>query len=1021
MKIDSCKRRTWGSLFLLMIMTAFAGCNDSSSSSYNGVGPVKPADVIPTFELEKGFKIELIASEPLIADPVDMEIDEYGRMYVVEMHGYPLDKSGKGAVKLLTDTDGDGKFDKSTSFAEGLVLPNGVMRWKKGIIVSDAPNILYLEDTDNDGKADIKDTLLTGFSLSNPHINVNNPMYGLDNWIHLAHRGAITTRNYENIFGDKGAEVFFPGKANSPRLPKNADSRSVRFQPDKLKLEVTSGRAQFGHTFDAWGHHIFGDNQNHAFAEVLAAPYISRNKELLVGEATEAISDHGAAAEIFQITTNPERQMFSGVGTMTSASGVTAYLGGLFPAPFDKNVTFICESVSNLVHADKLKDSGATFRASRVGTERKEFLASKDAWFRPVNLYVGPDGALYVVDYYRRIIEHPEWMSDEAIKAGGLYDGIDMGRIYRVTPTDAKPADWIKGLKLGDASPAELVQYLASNNIWWRINAQRLLLDRNDKSVVPALIELTKNNHPEARLHALWTLDGLDELKPAVIEQALKDSVPGIRENAIKLVETHLLQNNGAVNGDMAGLVNSLYALQTDPDPKVRFQLLCTLGYLDTPAAEQARQKLLFRDIDDKWVQIAALTASSSQSGALLNTVLKNFNPNIPAYGSLVQRLTNMIGAGGSVENIRELIERSTVATNGSQAAWQGAVLSGLAAGLRNRKPSPLTESDQQLLVKTFFDHPSGDVRKASLQLLKNNGISNDALAVSSIKKAAAIAGDKTQTNEKRSEAINFIALRNPTPYIDLLKKIIVPQEHPTVQLAALSTLNAVPDMTVNKYVLQEWTTLTPGIRDAALATFMSNPQRMTLLLDAVESGKIQASSLGWSRTSSLMGQDNDTIRTRARALLANHDQEKVNKEYQEALTLKGDPVKGKTVFQQNCGLCHQVRDKLGVKFGPDLGTVQNWLAKDIMANILAPNLSIAVGYDLWEVKLKSGESLQGIIASETSAAITLRTNPGEEKIINRQDIESLTVMNTSIMPVLTKQIDHQQMADLLAFLRHSN
>jgi putative heme-binding domain-containing protein len=732
-----------------------------------------------------------------------------------------------------------------------------------------------------------------------------------------------------------------------------------------------------------------------------------------LGEATEAISDHGAAAEIFQITTNPERQMFSGAGTMTSASGVTAYLGGVFPAPFNQNVTFICESVSNLVHADKLKDSGATFRAGRVGTERKEFLASKDAWFRPVNLYVGPDGALYVVDYYRRIIEHPEWMSDEAIKAGGLYDGIDMGRIYRITPTDAKPADWIKGLKLGDASSAELVQHLASGNIWWRLNAQRLLLDRNDRSVIRALVELTKSNYPEARLHALWTLEGLEALSAGILKQALKDNVAGIRENAIRLAEIHLRET--------PDLAHALYAMQNDGDAKVRFQLLCTLGDLNTPQSEQAREKLLFRDINDKWVQIAALTASCARSGFLLNTVLKKIKTDAPAYGSLIQRLSGMVGASGSADDIRVLIAKATAVKNANEAPWQGSLISGLAAGLKNRKPSPLTESDQQSLVQAFFDHPSGDVRKAALQLLKMTGINSDTLATVSVKKAVTLATDRAQSNEKRAEAISFIAIKNPSPYIDLLKKIIVPQEHPTVQLAALSTLNAVPDMTVNLYVLQEWATLTPGMRDAALSTFMSNTQRMALLLDAIESGKIQASSLGWSRTSSLMGQDNDTIRARARALLANNDQERVNKEYQKALALKGDMAKGKTVFQQNCGVCHQVRDKLGVKFGPDLGTVQNWLAKDIMANILAPDLSIAVGYDLWEVKLRSEETLRGIIAGETSAAITLRTNPGEEKVINRQDIESLKVMNTSVMPVLTKQIDHQQMADLIAFLRQSN
>ena len=151
-----------------------------------------PEGALSTFELEPGFKIELVAAEPLISDPVDMEIDEYGRLYVVEMHGYPLDKSGSGFIELLADTNGDGRMDKKTVFAEGLVLPDGIMRWKKGVLVTDAPNVLYLEDTNGDGRADIRDTVLTGFALSNPQHNLNNPLLGLDNWIYLAHQSHFT-------------------------------------------------------------------------------------------------------------------------------------------------------------------------------------------------------------------------------------------------------------------------------------------------------------------------------------------------------------------------------------------------------------------------------------------------------------------------------------------------------------------------------------------------------------------------------------------------------------------------------------------------------------------------------------------------------------------------------------------------------------------------------------------------------------------------------------------------------------
>jgi len=999
-------------LSVLVAMNFFAGCHtDPKPVETPASVPLKPQEALSSFELEPGFKIELLAAEPLVDDPVDMEIDEYGRVYVVEMPGYPLDKGGSGEIRLLTDTDGDGKLDKATKFATKLVLPNGVMRWKKGILVTDAPNVLYFEDKNGDGIADIRDTVLTGFSLSNPHINVNNPLYGLDNWIHLAHRGAITTRSYENIFGDKGSDIVFHDQPSAQKLPKNAESRSVRFNPDKHLIEETTGRMQFGHTFDMWGHHLFGDNQNHAQAEVIAAPYVSRNPVLSIGDAVEAISDHGAASEIYQITTNPERQLLSGVGTMTSASGIIDYLGGLFPAPYDKNVTFICESVSNLVHADKQRDTGATYVSSRVGTPQKEFLASRDAWFRPVNTYIGPDGALYVVDYYRQIIEHPEWMSDEAVKAGGFYNGKDMGRIYRVTPTNAKAANWVKGLKLGDASPKELVQYLANNNIWWRMNAQRLLVDRNDISVVPDLEAMTKNGAFEGRLHALWTLEGLDKLSPEIIEQELKDSIAGIRENAVKLAEIHLKTS--------PELVNDLFVLQNDPDAKVRFQLLLTLGSLNTSQAEQVRNKLLFQDINDKWVRIAALSASSAHTGSLLSLVLKNYKPEQPAYASLVKELTKMVGASGNKVVMHKLILQATAVNTKNE--WQGPVLDGLADGLRNSKEKAAISNEQGLLVKTFFDHPSDKVRTGSLHLLKVIGITDESLAKSAIEKAAKIAADKSFSNEKRADAASFIGLQDPRPYTEELKKLMASQEHPTVQLAALQTLNQIPDLTLSNYIVQEWETLTPGIRDAALNTFMSNTTRMIVLIDAMEKNKIPKASLGWGRTHHLMEQDNDTVRNRSRALLVNNDQEKINKAYQESLEIKGDKEKGKLVFQQNCALCHQVRGKIGIKFGPDLGTVQNWLAKDIMANVLAPNMAIALGYDLWDVKLKSGETLQGIIFSETSGAINVRLAPGQEKLISRSDIESLKVLSNSAMPVLTSQIDHRQMADLLAFLRQSN
>jgi putative membrane-bound dehydrogenase-like protein len=201
----------------MAMIVLLMSCQNNPESSSTGV---KAEEALSTFELEPGFKIELLAAEPFISDPVDMEIDEYGRLYVVEMHGYPLDKTGSGVIKLLEDTNGDGRMDKSTVFADGLVLPNSIMRWKKGLLVTDAPNVFYFEDTNADGKADIKDTLLTGFALSNPQHNLNSPVLGMDNWIYLGHEGAVSTQTYQKEFGDPGTEIYFPAQPDSPRLAK---------------------------------------------------------------------------------------------------------------------------------------------------------------------------------------------------------------------------------------------------------------------------------------------------------------------------------------------------------------------------------------------------------------------------------------------------------------------------------------------------------------------------------------------------------------------------------------------------------------------------------------------------------------------------------------------------------------------------------------------------------------------------------------------------------------------------------
>lgn len=1003
--------------FLFAICFGFLACDSGNQRKKNTAHGLSPEASMSTFEIADGFKIEQIAAEPLVADPVDMAIDEYGRLYVVEMHGYPLDKSGSGAVKLLEDTDGDGIMDKSTVFADNLVLPTGVMRWKKGILVTDPPNVLYLEDTDGDGTADKREIILSGFALANPQHNVNNPLLGLDNWIYLGHEPAATAKVYTDYFSDRGSEVFFPAHSDGPRLPRNALGRSVRFNPDKVLLENLSSQTQFGHTFDKWGNRFLVSNAHHIYHEVIKAAYLDRNKSLLVSNTTESVSDHGNAADVYPITKNPEHQLLTDLGVFTAACGITSYSGGLFPSPYD-SVTFVAEPVGNLVHADILRDRGATFTASRL-FDQKEFLASTDAWFRPVNMYIGPDGALYIIDYYRQIIEHPEWMADEVAKSGAIYNGIDQGRIYRITPKDTPVLSWSNRLKMGDETSEQLVARLADPNTWWRTNAQRLLIDRKDLSVTPLLEKLAvEAGSSLGRLHALWTLHGLDALNEETLLLALSDPEAGVRENAIRMSEDLFLKQNNPGAGRVIG---KLISLKKDKSPKVRFQLLASLGFVSSPAAVDARKELLFSNLEDNWMQIAALSAVPASSDNLLEEVLAGYRKGNPQYASLTERISNMTGATGDIDRIKKLITRALASSNAKQE-WRGPVLKGLTQSLRNKDIDRQSLApERELLLAAALTNQDAAIRRSAMDLLRVLNLPESENTRKALEASLAGIQNPGLDADKRAEAIRLLMLDSPGKYASAFKDLINPKQPAAVQSAALSALAAIPDSTISVFLIEKWGSLTPGIREQAIGTFLGNDARIALLLDALEKHIIDPSVISWPRQVGLMANGNELLRLRARKLLSggNNSEQEAIKAYQQALTLTGDSENGKQVFAQHCAICHQIGGKNGVAYGPDLATIRNRRPASVMADILNPNLSIADGYDIWNIELKSGETVQGLIASETPSAITIKNYGGVETVIARGDIATLNAMETSVMTAGFDQlIDKQLMADLLAYLR---
>ena len=689
---------------LLLLSCSHKPTNDGSSTLAQQELKALEHELLKGFEIEDGFKIELFAAEPLVADPVAMEIDEHGHLYVVEMHGYPLDVSRTGLIKRLMDTNGDGLPDSSIVFADQLVLPTGIMRWKSGFIVTDAPDVIYLEDTDQDGKADKREVLLTGFARSNPQHNMNSPVLGLDNWVYLANEYYITTNRFKEALGDKGSPIRSPRFPDVEALPANGGDRSLRFRPEDGKMELLSSRSQYGHTFSPFGHYFQTSNAAHLYQEVIQQAYLNRKPELMVVEAQQYLPDYGKPSPVFAITKNPEHQLLTDVGTITSACGINWYQGGLFPELYDR-VIFTMEPVHNLVHASLMTQEGASYMAQRL-LERNEFLASEDPWFRPVQSYVGPDGALYILDYYRKVIEHPEWLSDAMSESDVLYKGYRKGRIYRILPENTQTEAWLDNIQL--ENEADLSKHLASNNIWWRRNAQRLILSQKEKEI-PSLTKLMNGDNPLGKLHSMWTLHSLGSLNIKDLSALLVDQHPGIRENAWKIADIYL--------SDSSKLSNHLLQLEIDPHPRVRFQQLCTLGNLER-GTEKALE-ILQKDLNDPWVQMAALSSDQWDEKNMIEQIIAKADQfDTEHLHSFMRQATTSLYLQKELSQIEELLALALGKNARSiNASIQTGILDGLRQGIRI-EGEPIYSLEWPNEWESGIFSMQASVRKALINLL---------------------------------------------------------------------------------------------------------------------------------------------------------------------------------------------------------------------------------------------------------------------------------------------------------------
>lgn len=935
------------------------------------VPATEPDKAVATLQVREGFRAEIVAHEPLVVSPVAIAFDENSRMFVAEMRDYSERRDERlGRIKFLEDTNSDGRFDRATVYATNLPWPTAVICWKGGIFVASSPDILFLQDTNNDGVADVRQTVFTGFGTGMAKLNVqqllNSFAWGIDNRIHGAlggNPGIIT-----NLM-QRGAE------------PLELRGRDFSFDPRTFDLRAESGGGQWGLSFDDNGNKFVCNNSRHIAVEKYEDRAAARNPFYAMPSPDVSIAADGPAAEVFRLSPDEPWRVIrtkwrvAGLapgpiegggrasGYFTGAAGTTIYRGDAFPAEY-RGDAFVADCGSNLIHRKKIRRDGLTFIAERAPDEAKrEFIASRDNWFRPVYFANAPDGTLYFADMYRETIEHPWSLPPELKSKLDLNSGNDRGRIYRVVPEQFKPRSPVR---LGSASTAELVSTLAHSNGWHRDTAARLLIERADTNAVPLLRQmLSDSNSILARPHALHLLASLDAIQWSDVQYALYATDAVSRVHGIRCAHDYF-------NADKV-LASELQAFASDPDVRVRYQTA-----LSTDDAVTLT-KIIQQDVGDPWMRAAVLSGLSRGAGDVF--------PPLAINSEFVER-------PGGLEFLREV----------ARIAGASAPFPRVALCLRVVEKSP-----HALMFASAFD-AGLERRKVTLARV------DERLFAAFTARAGVVAADSAEAEPRRIEAVEFLAANRDSASRAVFLGLLAPSVSAPLQSAAVAALNQRREMT---NVFAQWPQLTRPARAKAIALSLARRESAISLLHWIEHGSIARNELAAAEVQRLTTHSDASVREAAKKVFHRDasPRAEVVKKFRPALDLKGDAGRGHELYQQRCASCHRAGTE-GFAVGPDLASVATSGKEKLLVSILDPNAEVAAAFVAYTVETKDGESQVGVLAGESPLHVLLKLPNGESPRLRRETISALRASDKSLMPEgMEEGLSAQDIADLLEFV----
>ena len=765
-----------------------------------------------------------------------------------------------------------------------------------------------------------------------------------------------------------------------------------RFHPETGEFGTVTGHGQFGLTFDDFGRRFVCSNRNPCQHVVLEDAYLKLNPKFGAKAVMHDVCAAGEKSRLYPLsrtfTTSAQH-----TNQFTAACGVMIYRGDGLPNNY-YNSAFTCDPTGNLVHHEFLVPDGPTF-AGKVREVGKEFLATTDTWFRPVNLAHGPDGSLYVVDMYRAVIEHPDWMPPELKSRGDVRWGDDRGRIWRVRTLQSKLEQ--EQSKIVGGRPLERQDWpklLRDDNAWNRDIGRRMFMETSDESLVQMLVDTAIHEwSPVTRFEALSILQARGKLTPKLIEAAIRDDrSPWTREFAYRFAEPWLNTEEGKP------LRERIAANIPEASPREQFQMALTSLKLPKEDALPWLKQIALKSDLDAWTRSALILAARIDGDhTLLHAVLddprlRNHEPVGAGLLSFVEELAMASAETADCVSPRLLATIPSdrqVAPSASALQW---------AYLRGRG----AKRGRVDVTATATDGECADFLK------------------SWIIDAVRAATDPQGPAEVRLAALQTLRFGTPELVIPALIKSSA-DNNATIATAALDTLAAFDQSDFAPALLERFPRSAPALRRAILDVMLSSTERVPLLLSALEAGAIKPGELDPTRQARLVNHRVADIKQRAAKLFANAsaDRDAVIKQYEPALGKNVDPKRGRAVFEKQCVTCHRV-DNLGVNVGPDISDTYNKTPAVLLLSILDPNRAVDNNSFGYTVTTTDGKTLTGLLAAENSSSITLRQPEGKNETILRSDIEELRSTGLSLMPVgFEKNITPEQMADLIAFLKH--